>query len=234
MQTESITGYSHRTDALPDFIKNERGILTGALRFDGDLFPHWDNAGFERWIETSVFSFHISLKKTELTYDRLSGLIHAIPMEDQLYNIILYTDEIIDERIVMQCIRDIDRDSFFRRMHVFGELTEGSCIRIYHVTEDMRRYLQAQNEYGCVIPVFRLTGENYWNAVKLVKSEGIYTENLLVAAGMFGAVREFLDEPAVRESLKVAFENEAEQEAYYAMTGQEFIKWPFALRTHEM
>jgi radical SAM superfamily enzyme YgiQ (UPF0313 family) len=234
MQTESITGYSRRMDALPDFIYNESGILIGGLRFDGDRLPRWNNAGFERWIETSVFNFHIGLKRTKLTYERFSGLLHALPMEDQLYNIILYTDRVIDERTVLQCMRDLDRDSFFRRMHVFDEWTEGSCIRVFNVTEDTRIYLKALNEYGYIVPVFRLTEENYSNVVKVVKSEGVCIENLLVAGGVFGTARGFFNELSAREGLKVAFENEADQEAYYTMTGQEFIKWPFALRTHTL
>ncbi len=226
--TEFSTGYTHTIKALPDFITITEGILNGGIKCNGDAPSSWDGERYRELIQTAVFNFYITLSSTEHLAERLDRLFETIPWNHQLYNIILYTDHSIDEKKLYDLLIKIDRDSLLRRMNIFDDWKEGLGVNFYQVMENVQAYNQARDEYDIITPVFRVTREN---SSSLAGNDGTNMENIVIGKGTLGTVMGLLLEWSATGDVLIGFETEEEQEAFYRETRQEYIKWPFEIRT---
>lgn len=220
LHVEDATGFSHIVRKLPDFNIHDNGLFCRGLCLGSDDLLHWDNT-FIDCIETGVFDFFIQVRDEKELYEGLPGLIEHLP-EHQLFNIILYSNATLEEGIIIDLIKTLEKDNFIRRINIFHEWKEGSRIRFYQVLNDYERYRRAKETYSFITPVFHVTRENSHDLDYIDD----YEDNVLFSQGAFAAagssIKKFAD---ATES--VAFEDPSEQREFYAMIGYDYIQLPY-------
>ena len=231
---ESKTGFSPTITGIPDFTSHNDGLLIKGVRFNGDISSHWNSDLYVSEIETSVFSFHIYITKPEHLYRGLSLLLTGLPPHN-LYNVIIYSDSILDEGRVLQIWKNLEEDTFHGRNNVFNAWKEGQPWRIYQILERPDLYERAFSTYGLIEPVLSLGTGNIKNINKVMKmpaGEGnISGEHfLLVRKGALSGCSEALA-GLYHESMEmISFEDAEEQSLFYNLCGYEHVELPFTFR----
>ena len=116
-----------------------RDYIAGGYTFNGDELSKWNIDLYRSNIETNVFSFYIAVDSIQSIYQGLPELVQSLP-EHELFNIIFYSNDPLDENRVLDILNKIDADNFFRRLHIFHEWMYGCKIRIYQVMDEYQEY----------------------------------------------------------------------------------------------
>ncbi len=221
---ESETGYSGRVPSLPDFTAGEGGLFSKGVRFNGGRPDSWDCGRYAAAIETGIFSFHIELPGPEDAYRGLPRLLSGLP-DEGLFNIILYCDEILDEAGIRRILERHDADCFYRRLHFFDSWDRGLRFRVHQVFTDGRRAARALELYSMVGPILRVDGTG---GAPGPRDPG--GPDILVAAGAYRKIGATLRKKYGGAIESVAFESEADQEAFFRDTGTDYVRLPYSFR----
>ena len=224
-RAERATGYTQRISAMPSFTRSKHGALIRGLEIDGGDGEAWECGEFGDLVQTGVFTIAIKSDHGRGVVEKISRLFAQLPESDQLYDVVISSDILLDERRVVEFLIERERDSFQRRMNIFNEWKDGLSIRFTQVLEDLPAYWRAERGYQIIEPVFRVTSRN-WTGV-LARKRGL-PRKLLVEYGLFPHLKDFL--PSGHGDFTVLFESEDDQEAYYRVTGRIYVQWPFSLR----
>lgn len=227
-RAERATGFTQRISAMPSFIRSKRGELIRGLDIDGGNRGSWEYGEFRDMVQTGVFTIAIKSAHGRGIVEKLSRLFAKLPARDQLYDVVISSDILMDERAVVEFLIERERDSFQRRMNIFNEWKDGLSIRFTQLLEDLPAYWKAERGYQIIEPIFRVTSRN-WTDIR-GRKRGV-PRKLLVEYGFFPHLSDFL--PSRHEDLTVLFESEEDQEAYYRLTGRSYVRWPFSLRMVE-
>ncbi len=228
---EEETGISLTPLSLPDFTMEEEGILTRGARFNGDDAPSWEGSRYVHMVETSVFSFYIGLSKSVPLQPRLESLFTGLSTEHTLYNVILESTSMVDEKGVRAFLEGREDTGFLSRLNVFSGPEEGRGIRFYHVVPDIRVFMKAVRHCRVVTPILRITRDNARPALKLLSDA---PSAALVTGGTYDTLSHdlaavFGDDPEL-----LLFENESEQALFLHAIGEEYVKLPFSFRVAGM
>lgn len=220
---EQTTGLTHVVRSLPDFTKSKKGMLCRGVRFNGDDDHNWDAHSYSRLIQTSVFTFFIDIRNSEMISRRLNILCRALPKEDQLYNLVLFHDELFNEKTLLPVLGDTGGDSLFTRTHIFHEFRDGLIMMPYQVFSTPARYAQAVSTYGFIEPVLRISPENLQNVARLDPDS---IGRMLVSREVFGIFEEYLIRYFSDRAEDCSFEESDDQRNFFEKAGLEYISFP--------
>jgi radical SAM superfamily enzyme YgiQ (UPF0313 family) len=221
---ENATGSSHIVKKLPDFACHEQGLYCRGIYFNGDELTKWNIDLYRNNIETNVFSFYIAVDSIQSIYQGLPELVKSLP-EHELFNIVFYSNDPLDENRVLDILNKIDGDNFFRRLHIFHEWMYGCKIRIYQVMDEYQEYKKALTSYAIITPIFRIHTENYHTLTRI----NDYEDNILISKGAYAGIKKNMAKFA--DSIEsVAFEDPGEQEEFYKTIGCEYTQLPFEFK----
>ncbi len=218
---EEKTGYSHITKRLPDFSCNDEGLFCRGVSFNGDTDINWNIKNYIKDIQANVFTFFITIKNTQIIYKCFAHLLNGLP-RNELFNIIIYNDNFLDESKILKIFEHNDIDNLYRRINIFHEWKDSLRAKLYQVIDNFSNYSKARESYNCIVPIFRIDKNNKADIDKMNN----YDDNLLVSDGTFSQIKKslikFVDSPE-----SVAFENIDEQKEFYSLIGLDYIQLPF-------
>ncbi len=220
---EDKTGLTHSYRALPDLSSDPKGLLCRGIRFDGDILERWEGMQFVTKIETSVFSFIIKVKKSRNVVPGLNLLLRGLPREDHLYNILIRTNTLFDNRTIRNIVKDSEPDSLFTRLHIFEDETAGFSVVLYQLFDDIEPCMNALRAYDFIIPVFYITKRNY---SAFLRMDGVDIENIIVSDGSLHLVSERLLRSYSDRVENISFENENEQKEFYRLSDRDCVTLP--------
>lgn len=221
---EEATGMSHIVRKIPDFTFNDEGLYCRGIRFNGNYEEKWNFETHAHYVETNVFSFYITDAGERSISRGLPRLINGMP-DHMLFNIIFYSNEYMDEPSLVSIMQEHDRDTFFRRVHIFHEWQDGCTLRFYQVFERYEQYRRAKESYSVIIPIFHIRKIN----CEFLSCINDYEDYILVEKGIYGMVMKEMKKFA-DSAHTVAFEDEREQEEFYSMIEYDYIRLPFRFR----
>ncbi len=222
--TETKTGYSHMIRRMPDFISAPDGELIKGVYFGGDEIKNWDGNRYKNYINTNVFSFFINLINSEFLYNGLDCLLSNLPASE-LYNVIVYSDVIINEKKLYKINSLINDDHLMLRMNIFHEWIDRCRNKIYQVFADYDTYQRARETYSIVMPIYRLTDRN----TAVISSIGA-DDNILFSKGSFRILKDIVVSLFSNTPESAAFEDESEQEEFYQSIGYEYAAIPYKFK----
>ena len=68
-------------------------------------------------------------------------------IRDRLYNIIIYSDLILDDDFIIKTVKEFETDNFYRRLNVFNSFAEGSLFHFFQVTDKMTKIFRSCIKY---------------------------------------------------------------------------------------
>jgi hypothetical protein len=213
--TTGFTGYRQHYDQLPDFTSSETGLLTRGASFDGRNSLRWDGSRYGEIIETAVFSFHISMHSSLPEYESLRKLVTGLPHMDQLYNIILYTDHLIDQEMILSIKNIAPGDTLHHRINYYCEGKDRSTVHFYQAMSDPESYSRAREIYFSMTPVFRIDSGNYDS----FQDHHTVPEHMLVGRNVYLKIKDYLLSNYCEKIENVAFELTGEMEDFYRSVG---------------
>ncbi len=225
---EEATGLSQSSFSLPGFsLENDNG-LTSACFIQTEGLPVWKSQEIIASIETSLFSFHICLNNVDQIMKGLCLLMDRLPPH-HLFNLIFYSDGLVDEKRLYREIKKFDSNSFNRRLNLFISEDEGLSIRCFHVTEKIESYIHFNMKYTMVEPIIKVNKANIHQLEKYINSEET-NPSLLVSTGTYACVKNLLYRIYRELPELVAFENEKEQEEWYNDIAMDHVTFPYRFR----
>lgn len=214
------TGAASSFSSLPDFTVTSSGIFTNSAMFDGSIPGHWNGERYAASIDTNIFSFFIVLKNAKALNAGLPMLFDNLPEKDQLYNIIMFTDTVLSEKVLHTFTALYQKDSLYSRLHIFEDWSSGLHHHWYQVFDSADHYWKAHDAYELITPVLRLTDDS-WNRIQ----EGhLLPVKILVGKGMFSVAGDFLVREYGDTIEDIAFESKEEQRRFFTETGNEFTE----------
>jgi len=218
---EQKTGMSSKVFYLPDFTNSSNSLYTRGLIFKGDSEP-WPVEKIACEVDTIVTDIHITVNVTENFYINLNKFISAVD-QSRLYNMIIYSDVLINDAILINTVKEFETDNFYRRLNVFNSFSEGALFHFFHIIDNMTQYLEAVEKYSFINPVLLVNStsvkeilKNDFNDIPLLLEDGIYPE-----------LKEFLISAYNENPEYVAFKNENEMQEFYNDLGIDAVKFPF-------
>ena len=156
---EEKTGFSHITKRLPEFSHQEEGGLCRGVNINGSFSTNWNIKNYIKDIQTSIFSFFIKTENTQIINNHISHLIDGLP-HSELFNIIIYNSDILDEPKIIEVIKHDEKDHLIRRMNIFHEWKNGLRVKLYQVIDVLNYYIKARELYEYIVPIFRIDDNN--------------------------------------------------------------------------
>ena len=224
---ESRTGLSTENFYLPDFTVSDNPLFTRGLALTENSLPQINDAIYEK-VDTLVVDLHITVNDTDGFYTFLEKFIETSD-RNRLYNIILYSDLLFNNDRILQILKSYETDCLYRRQNVFSSFKEGSIFHFFHLTKTTGKYFKALASYHSVTPVL---------SVNRSTKDDLIINNfndipLLIKAGIYPEIKEFLTSSYEGNPEYVAFKNENEMQQFYEDIGQEIIRYPYSFGVKE-
>jgi radical SAM superfamily enzyme YgiQ (UPF0313 family) len=218
---EKKTGMSAKIFYLPDFTDSPDSLFTRGLVFNSDTVK-WPLEKISGEVDTIVTDLHITVIDSQSFY---TGLNQFIKEADQarLYNIVLYSGELLDDASVIKSVKDYETDNFYRRLNVFNSFSEGAIFHFFHITESMTQYLDAVKKYSFIIPVLTVNT----STLKDILAKDFNDIPLLIEDGIYPMIKEFLISGYDENPEYIAFKSESEMQEFYIDLGIDTVKLPF-------
>lgn len=218
---EEQTGMSSKVFYLPDFTDSSNSLFTRGLLISDDSKP-WPLNIIISDVDTVVVDIHIHAADRELFLNRLKEFIESSD-QNRLYNIIIYSDLLLDEDLIKKTLKNSETDNFYRRLNVFNSFAEGSIFHFFQVIDSFTKYMDIVKQYNLITPVLLVNSvskndlvNNDFNDIPLLLEDGIYSE-----------IREFLKSNYNENPEFTAFKNEDEMQEFYNDVGIDSVKFPF-------
>lgn len=218
--TEELTGYTSKIEYLPDFSLTEEGFLTAALNIDCAKISNWHTLDIRHYIQTSVFTIYLNLKNSSYSVDTLRTFLAHLPLEDQFYSIVLFSNEQIDDIALINSLHHQLKDSFHTRSHHPSDATEQSPYRFFQVFDTFSAYTSARKFYTHIVHVINIHRDN----VRVIDALSPDEDYILVSNGAYGTIRRQLIHAYADEVECIAFESSEDMEDYYKAVNREFFR----------
>jgi len=220
--TTGLTGLLQHRDSLPDFSTCGEGLLTCGAIFDGRNEACWDGTRYHDMIDTAVFSFHIEMHDAGPDYRLLRKLIAGLPHDDQLYTIILQSNHMLNQEMVMS-LKDISGDdTIHHRLNIYCEGKDRSTVRFLQVFTSARVYSRACENYYSVIPILKIEADTCQSLQGLKPAP----ENLLVGKNAYRPIKDHILRH-YRDSMEnIAFEDAVDMTDFYRSAGADTFPVP--------
>ncbi len=217
--TEEMTGFTADVENLPDFSLTEKGFLTASLYINCLTFPHWHTLDITHYIQTSVFTIHLSLRTSSLNIETLKDFLCRLPLEDQLYSIVLYSDHPIDNA-ALNTGNHQQKDSYHVRTHCLSDMPEKSHFRFFQVFENFSTYTTAREVYSTIIPIIKIHKDN----VRIINFLTDEEDHLLISKEVYRSIRRQLLHAFPNAVECIAFESAEDMEDFYDAVHKEFFR----------
>lgn len=218
---ENASGFSLSPLSLPDFTLKDRGILTAGVSFNGNDISNWNGIKYRDDIETSVFTFYITLDNEKIFTDGIKSLITNLPCSSTLFNIVFFSDIILDEDDIYDACSGTE-NVFNGRLNLF---TSEMNIRFYQIFNDTDKCRTSRDLYSSIIPIQRVTDSNIGRIAQRGES---FLQPLLITKGMSENIEETIQAYSECCDL-ICFEDENEKKIFYENISAEYILMPFDL-----
>jgi len=218
---EHKTGMSSKVFYLPDFTNSSNSLFIRGLQIN-DESKSWPVYRIPADVDTIVVDLHIQITDPDFLYSQLTKFIESSD-QGRLYNLVLYSDLILDDESIIKTVKQFESDNFYRRLNVFNSFAEGSIFHFFQITSTMANYLEAVKSYNFITPILLVNNlsknellKNDFNDIPLLLEDGIYPE-----------IKEFLMAGYNENPEYVAFKNENDMQSFYNDTGIEVVKFPY-------
>ncbi len=215
------TGYFGLVKRLPDFTTDNNSKFYNAVFFNGDINSNWNAEKYNAYLDTNVFIFKVKVKNEIDLFSSLKLLFFDKRASSELYNLIFYSTRLFKEEELLNFLNYFNQDNFYRRINLFESWLDGNRIQFYQIVTNLKLYLSLLKKYQIIIPLFRLTAENYKN-YNLYKGEII---DLVISADCFKYVKEKMVKQYKEYPEKITFENSSDLKEFYESINLEFIQY---------
>lgn len=220
---EDKTGLSRSIFFLPDFTEPADSLFTKGVKLNGNLPESWNLEKYAAITERYVVDLHVDCTDEHSLYAGIEKLFSSLDRTGQrLVNLIIYSDIIINEELLLQMIHKYETESLHKRLNVFHSEAEASRFRFFQVSENLADHSRMDKTYGLVTPVYMIT-EKSLNFTKVLHGESA----VLVKSGVYESVSSYMKKVYADEPQFAAFQREDEMQQFYNDIGEEYIKLPY-------
>lgn len=150
---------------MPDFTESSKQLFTRGIIFRSS--EQWPVEKIKRDVNTVVTDLHVIIDDMGNFYSEFKHFIKDADTS-RLYNIIIYSDTILDDQMILTTVKENEEDNLFRRQHIYNSFAEGSIFHFFQVTDKMERYLEAAESYQFITPVMMV---NELSSDKIIKND---------------------------------------------------------------
>lgn len=218
---EEKTALSSSLFYLPDFTVSANPLFTKGLSFISGSWPDADY--LMDAADTSVVDLHVSVGKASDFYRDFESFVSRCD-RNRLYNIIIYSDAVIDNEILFNIISANEEDNYYRRINLYTGYSDGSIFHFFQVTEKPDVYNTILVSSAMITPVFRVNERT----ASLLPPEGGEDLSLLIDKGEYRRVKTFLKKYYSGDFQHVAFSDEGEMQQFYRDIRQDYLKLPYS------
>ncbi len=224
---EEKTGLSSSLFYLPDFTVAEDPLFTKGLSFNCASWPDADYINVS--VDTAVVDLHVSVDSAQEFYSMFGEFISSCD-KNRLYNIIIWSDEIVYNEVIFGILADHEEDNYYRRINLYTGYSDGSIFHFFQVTEKPDVYNTVLSSSAMITPLFRVNGRT----APLLPSRGGEELTLLIDKGEYRRVKTFLKKYYTGDFQHAAFMDEGEMQQFYKDIRQDYIKLPYTFGISKM
>jgi len=218
---EEKTGLSASLFYLPDFTESENPLFNRGLSFNAG---EWPGAQFiTESVDTAVVDLHIKADRASDFFSAFETFISTCN-KHRLYNIILYSDEIIDNEKLFDILNRNEEDNYYRRINLYTGYSDGSIFHFFQVTEKPEIYNTILTSTAMISPLFRVNEKT----APLLPAKGGDDLSLLIDKGEYKRIKSFLKKYYSEDFQHVAFADEGEMQQFYRNIKQDYVKLPYS------
>ncbi len=221
MYLEEKTGLSSSLFYLPDFTMSENPLFTKGLSFNAGEWP--DVESIIEAVDTAVVDLHITVNSVPEFFSRIQAFISSCN-KNRFYNIIIYSDSLIDNEKLFSIISSNEEDNYYRRINLYTGYSDGSIFHFFQVIESPEIYNTILSTTAMITPLFRVNGKT----APLLPAKGGEELSLLIEKGEYRRVKYFLKKYYSEDFQHVAFIDEIEMQQFYRDIKQDYVKLPYS------
>lgn len=219
---EEKTGLSSSLFYLLDFTGAENPLFTKGLSFSSN--GSWpDEKHIADSVDTAVVDLHVTAQSASDFYRGFEKFISHCDSH-RFYNIIIYSDEAIDNEILFTILNRYEEDNYYRRINLYTGYSDGSIFHFFQVTENPEIYNTIITSGAMITPVFRVNEKT----ATLLPARGGDDLSLLVDRGEYRRIRGFLKKYYSEDFQHVAFSDENEMQQFFKDIGQDYVRFPYS------
>lgn len=218
---EERTGLSSSLFYLPDFTMPENPLFTKGLSFNTGEWPGARN--ITEAVDTAVVDLHITVKSVPEFFSAFEGFIYTCN-KHRLYNIIIYSDSLIDNEKLFDIVSRNEEDNYYRRINLYTGYSDGSIFHFFQVTENPEVYNTILSTTAMITPLFMVNKKT----ASLLPAKGGEDLSLLIENGEYRRVKSFLKKFYSEDFQHVAFMDEGEMQLFYRDIKQDYVKLPYS------
>ncbi len=225
-EIEELTGFYPDSEIVPDFVYNEdNSIGCKGVAFNSDVIDSWQNASDIKLVETNLFSYHIKLNSTKYLADGLPVLLSNKYDGNELYNLILYSNELLDDSWFSPFMKEFGKDSFYSRLKLYAPKSEQSRLRIYQVLNDLDLYKAIEKSSRIIKPIFYVDESSIDQFSNILEEDDV---TVLICEGMYSQISDKLLDTYEENIEIVAFESFDEKKEFYEDLGIDTVESDFS------
>lgn len=225
-EIEELTGFSPDSETVPDFVYNEENSIgKKGIAFNSDEIGSWKSASDLKHVETNNFSYHVKLNSTKYLADGLPILFSNKYLGNELYNLILYSNELLDDSWFTTFIKEFGKDSFYSRLKLYSTKYEQSRLRIFQVVSDLDLYRAIIKSSRFIKPIFSIDETTVDQFEDISEDDDIA---ILVCEGIYSSISDKLLDTYEENIEIVAFEAFNDKRDFYDDLGIETIESDFS------
>lgn len=221
------TGFSRFQFRLPNFIYKADGILNQGTEFEYDKLALVNDDANRLIIDGSVQNIFITLSDSHIFKEEFKIFMDMLYSNDALFNVVFVGNSLIDNNELLAMMQKLDRDNFYRRLHLFEEWSDGLRIKFYQLFDDVTPFNQAHAEYTLIDPLVKITDTKDFSFLDL---KGDMLPSLLVSSGSGIELIKKLVKTYKEDADKIAFEDEESMTLFYEKLDIPLQKLPFNFR----
>ena len=232
--TDSKRGYTNMVHFLPEFSNNDEGKLIGNVFVDLSKAEDLAQSKINKIIQSSVFTIHLLNGTESKVISSIQKMMTSIPRQHQLYNIIVYSNEIFREKRLIQSLEGKEEKSIIYRMNIYNGFQGDEDIKVFQVMDNPNAYTSASKTYGFVKPIFMVNSNNMATIEKVLKTIKKDEINVLIETGVYERIENFILRELYEFPERIAFKSDNEKRQFYNKINYPFVEWPSLFRSIEL
>ena len=218
---EEKTGLSASLFYLPDFTESQNPLFTKGISFNAGEWP--DAEYITATVDTAVVDLHVTPGSEPEFFFGFEKFIKTCNRH-RFYNIIIYSDSVIDNEKLFHILSDNEEDNYYRRINLYTGYSDGSIFHFFQVTQKPDIYNAILTSTAMITPLFVVNE----NTASLLPVRGGDDLSLLITKGNYRRVKNFLKKFYSEDFQHAAFIDEGEMQQFYKDIKQEFVKLPYS------
>jgi len=226
---EDTTGLSQGIDYIPDFTEAENPLYIKGVRLNEKDLITMGHDKLISSIHTLVADIHISCSSISAFYNGFEKFVSSSSIA-RLYNIIVYSNDILEDSVIFNILSSYEKDNFYRRLHIFNSFIDGSHFRIFQVFSELRPFLQMQERSSVIRPVFSVTETNAADLSLIDMSSAL----LIINRGIYSRVKDLLINNCKDTPEALSFVDEMEMGRFFNDAGIPYSAYPYSFGIIEL